>query len=289
MAATSDLIFSKLAARYPTEEKTLGGLLRRYRTDQGLATYEQYRDHVTPSCLYVDGSSGASNRITTPDHASFALTDLDVRLLVQMDYWGPLFLTAHLMDQGEGSPQNSWTYSIHPSSRPRTALYDGTNIVMGVECTADFPWHPGGSNLKQGDQTLHWVRSVSDVNVGGTQKTTTYYTADYDGTTTVSSWTPQGSVTSESGVITFFDSTSPLSIPGALAITWVGRMYYAEVRGSDGGAIVANPDFRGQTPGATNFNDSTGKTWTLSGTSKIVKGSLPIADAEQWFWNAFVP
>ncbi|MGH3327275.1 MAG: hypothetical protein ACRDPT_05670 [Streptomycetales bacterium] len=39
-------------------------------------------------------------------------------------------------------------------------------------------------------------------------------------------------------------------------------------RSGIGGTIVANPDFRSLAAGATNFNDSTGKAWTVNSPAK---------------------
>lgn len=281
MAATNDLIYTKLRARYPTGERDdVASLMRRYRIDQGLVTYEQYRDHVTPSCLAVSGADGLANRCSTPDHASFTFTDLDVRLLMLMETWAPIFLTAHLMAQGDTGGQSSWVYSIHPNKAPRTALYDGTNIAMGLEPNAQLPYVGIGEP--------HWVRSTSDVDNGAGGRTTTYYTAPYDGTLSPS-WVQLGDPVVETGIIAMFNSTSPIQIPGALSLTWVGRVLYAEARTSINGPVVVNPDFRSLAPGTTSFADAAGRTWTLSGDTKIQKAPIPFLDAENTFWTNFVP
>jgi len=49
-----------------------------------------------------------------------------------------------------------------------------------------------------------------------------------------------------------------------------GNVDAIRVRNGIAGTAVADPDFTAQTHGATSFNDSTGKTWTIHGDAKLV-------------------
>lgn len=68
-------------------------------------------------------------------------------------------------------------------------------------------------------------------------------------------------------------NTSPLRVgaraDGTGTSAFNGRIARVQLRDGINGTIVANPDFRSQTPGATTFVDSTGKTWTRAGTASI--------------------
>lgn len=279
MAATSDLIYSKLAARYPTEEKTLGGLLRRYRADNNLPTYEQYRDHVTPSALYVPGDQGVSYA-STPDHASFALTDVDVRILAVLNNWGADSVTNQFAGQWALSVPpdvTGWVMSIHGNKKGRFAIsQDGGLIGHGLETDELFSYSP---------RELHWYRNTYDSDNGAGGNTCVHYVGDYSGTTTPT-WNQFGTPRVESGISVPFNSTMALRTNW---LFWGGYFLYVELRSTINGSIVANPDFRTQTPGTTSFADSTGKTWTLTGNAKIVKAPIPVTDAENAFWDAFVP
>lgn len=275
MASTADLMREKLQAVYPTGDKNIGALLQRYRADNGLEAYEDYVAHVAESALWVPPNLDGTNYASTPDHASFAVTDLDVRILMAPDTWPAAFLSNQFVGQWAAAPNAGWVTSIHPNGRPRFAVStDGTNI-FGLEADP-IPFL---------NRTLHWYRVTFDGDNGAGGRTTTHYTAEYDGTTSPS-WSQLGAPIVESGAVTIFNSTGELRTNW---LWWGGCFLYIEVRNGINGTIIANPDFRGLAPGTTSFVDSTGKTWTLNGGAVIANAPGNVRDHENKFWNEFAP
>jgi hypothetical protein len=194
--------------------------------------------------------------ITTPDHASFAVTDLDVRVLVKADDWTPAS-TQHFIGQNPGPPNNAWVASGHANGTARLALYpDGTNIV-GAESTVPLGFRNG---------TAHWVRMTVDVNDGAGNHVLKYYTTSSPNDST--NWVQIGTTITTAGVTSIFNSTGAMTVPGLAGFS--GFFYAAEVRNGIGGTIIANPDVRNLAPGTTSFTDGAGRLWTLTGLSAII-------------------
>lgn len=189
---------------------------------------------------------------STPDHAAFAVTDIDVRWY-GAGLWGAVFLSNHLFSQ-----PGAWAMSLHPNRASRFAnISDGIGTIVGAESSTTFDPVTFAGN------TAHWHRCTLDVDNGASGHTRTYFTSE-DGT----NWTQMGTPIVGTPATLIFNSTGVMRIPGDPF--WGGRIYYAEVRNGINGTIVANPDFRIQAPGTTSFADSTGKTWTLQGNARIV-------------------
>jgi hypothetical protein len=188
---------------------------------------------------------------STPSHSSLNVTTLDVRLFLSMDPWGPLFFSGHLIGRTADSV-NTWVFSIHPDQKLRTACAG----VSGPDSVTPISY-PAGI-------TPHWIRSTVSFSAGN--GTWNYYTSE-DG----SSWSQLGPANQTAAATAMGSTVSPLTLPGS-TLGFNGRVYYAELRDGIGGTIVANPDFAAQTPGTTSFNDSTGKTWTVTSSGEINTG-----------------
>jgi hypothetical protein len=188
---------------------------------------------------------------STPSHSSLNVTTLDVRLHLSMDPWAPLFFSGHLIGRTDDSA-NTWVFSIHPDQTLRTACAN----IDAPPSTVGISYPAGIAN--------HWIRTTVSFSAG--TGTWNYYTSE-DGT----AWTQLGAANLTASATGMGTTTSPLTIPGSV-LGFNGRIYYAEIRDGIGGTIVANPDFAAQTPGTTSFNDSTGKTWTVTAPGEIATG-----------------
>ena len=202
--------------------------------------------------------AGSTGLASTPDHASFAGTDIDVRILIAPDVWGAVFLSNQWVGQVDVTGNHAWAATVHPNAKARLAVWPtGADPLIGPEANTALTYLA---------KTTHWHRQTLDGNDGAGNRVFGYDTSE-DGTT----WTPLGAPISEVGITAPFNSTAALKIPAGL--WWGGRIYRVEVRID--GVLVANPDFSAQTPGTTSFNDSTGKTWTITGNASITTGLEP--------------
>lgn len=203
--------------------------------------------------LDLPGVSGAT--ATTPDHTSFAITDLDVRARLAMNNWTPggfgIFLAAQwpnvagnngwlLGISAAGNLQLNWT------ANGTTQLTRTSTIIPGFNAGTD-----------------HWVRATLDVDNGAAGHDVRFYTST-DGVT----WTQLGATVTTAGTTSIFNSTDELAISKVLP--FAGQVRKLEVRNGIAGTIVADPDFAAQQPGTVSFVDGEGRTWTVNGTAAIV-------------------
>jgi len=141
-----------------------------------------------------------------------------------------------------------------------------------------FEWSTAGTSTIEANSTVEMpvpssdrlaVRVTLDVNNGAGGNTVRFYTAP----TLAGPWVQLGADVVTAGVTSIFNSTaevrvgdgwSSLGFPSTL-----GQVHAFELRNGIAGSIVANPDFTIQTPGASSFVDSTGKTWTIGSFTSI--------------------
>lgn len=236
-----------------------GITIRRGRTDEfdhfqaGTCTFtlrnnnREFDPAFAGIALNAPGVTGAS--VTTPDHASFAITDLDVTIRVGLNDWTPA-ATGILIGQTGLIADIGWTVEVLPTGKLRLSWSpDGT---LGALLTRDTT-----SPLGFGDGTAHTLRVTMDVNDGAGNRIVTFY-AD----------SQQLEQFTTAGTTSIFNSTQALTISHGNAPV-NGRIHNAVLRGSIGGAVVADPDFTTQTPSATSFVDTAGRTWTVNGTAAI--------------------
>jgi hypothetical protein len=206
---------------------------------------------ITPN-LHFEGNAGTC---TTPDHANFAITDLDADITLTMENWTPGGSgTRFLFGQSTVIANIGWGLFLDPTGRlALTTSVDGTVGTTVSATTTNPPEFELGSEHKIGIQL--------DVDNGAGGRT---YNFLVDGalfeTITV------GATTS------IFNSTATLSI-GFNPVSPTGDSHVAQatLRASIGGADVANPNFTIQEVGDTSFADtaSTPKTWTVNAPATI--------------------
>jgi hypothetical protein len=200
--------------------------------------------------LVIDFAGGY---VSTPDHANFAVSELDVRVFGQgNEDWKPKFLSTHLVGQESVEP-TAWALTVHPNGKARMAVSGGEDF--GPE---------SDTNLGIPADTPYWLRSVVKPSSDGSGRTFKYWTSA-DG----NAWVHRGTIRQPIPLV-FQGSVSEVTIPGGNgALPWMDRIFYVEIRSSEDGPIIANPDFRQLPAGTTSFQDSTGKTWTLTGPATI--------------------
>ncbi|MET9953502.1 hypothetical protein ABZ135_18395 [Streptomyces sp. NPDC006339] len=211
----------------------------------------------TETALVLDESRAGT--ATTPDHASFAVTDLDVRFEAEID-WYKADGNQTLIGQWGADGNRSWLLRVALGMIVLNWTTNGT--VATVHFTqAPVPQLPRRAAL----------RVTLDTDNGASGYTgSIYWAPTLDGP-----WTLIGTSTNGPTATTIFDGTAPLEIgptqPGTnpLRAPYIGRGYRAEVRSGINGTVVAAPDFRALTEGATGFTDSTGKIWSVNGTAKV--------------------
>ncbi|QFZ75104.1 hypothetical protein GFH48_19145 [Streptomyces fagopyri] len=217
------------------------------------------RIDVMTGTSYLDVPAGASDRASTPDAVPLDITgDIDVRVEVRLDDWQSQTAAQELIGKwGEATNQRSWVVFVFQRELWLYTSVDGTaehQSRSGTKLTV-----PSSGRLA--------LRCTLDVNDGAGGKVNAFYTAP----TLDGPWTLLATST-VSGTTAIFNSTASLDI-GAVGTarftTMSGQVYRAEVRNGLGGTVVANPDFRPQTAGATSFADSAGRTWTLGGSAAL--------------------
>lgn len=203
--------------------------------------------------------AGSTGNASTPDHASFAGTDVDVIMHMAPDIWGAFFISNQIIGQYQpGAAGNvAWAATMHVTNARLAIWPTGDDPGIGPEAGAAFTFAP---------KTTHWHHQAFDGNNGAGGRVFTYEVSE-DGT----SWSALGAPITEAGTAAPFNSTLPIKTPAGL--WWGGRIYSIQVRID--GVLVANPDFGAQAPGTTQFVDSTGKTWTLTGNASIDTGLAP--------------
>lgn len=217
---------------------------------------------VRQSTTYLAMPGDVTSKATTPDVAALDITgDIDIRIDLELTNWRERVDLAAKYQTG--ADQRSWAFYLHgnrdgvPCFSWSTSGTAGTTI--DVVATAPVPAPPSGRLA---------LRVTLDVNNGSGGKTVTFYTA----ASMAGPWTQLGQPITSAGTTTIFASSAPLELGDAANLTALpvqGRIYGFELRNGIGGTAVANPDFTSQTPGATAFVDSAGRTWSILGDAAI--------------------
>jgi hypothetical protein len=199
----------------------------------------------------------AGSYSSTPDTAALDIVgDLSIRVDADLWSWADSF--QQLVTKYGSAGAISYALNVDGSGFPRLQWSaDGTNLLTAT-ATAAISATAGRVRL----------RADIDVDNGAAGRTITYWTApSLSGT-----WTQFGSSVVQAGVTSIFSGSAPVEIGsrgGGGTQNAGGTVYAAEIRNS-AGTVVANPDFTAQSVGATSFNDSTGKTWTIHGNARLV-------------------
>ena len=226
---------------------------------------------ITPAFFYNDSGSAS-----TPDHANFAITDLDVEWTGSMENWAPGGSTNRLLvAQSSFLADIGWALFTQPDGRIVVQWSpDGTLANALSHVTTDVPDFELGS--------VHTIAATVDVNNGAGGRTVNIMV---DGSLFE---TFTGAVTS------IFNSTANLTIGTATADPF-GDSYClnAVLRASIGGADVANPDFTIQEVGDTSFADTAGtpKTWTVNapGSIALINAAEDLTPRLRWWILRAIP
>lgn len=197
---------------------------------------------------------GVGDTASTPDHSSFAVVDLDVRMRLSMDDWTPGGFGSFLVGQWPNSPgNNGWLFGMSPTGflQLNWTTDGSTTITRTASSATGFT-----------DGSTHWIRATLDVNNDAAGHDVTFRVSD-DGAT----WTQIGSTITTAGVTSIFNSTDDLTV--AKVLPFAGQVRRVQVRGAIDGHRVTDSDFSAQDPGTTSFADSIGRTWTVNGNATI--------------------
>lgn len=187
--------------------------------------------------------------VSTPDHADFAITDLDFELTFRMESWAPG--TAKLLAWQSGIIGDSGWY-LEILGDGKLQVRSSPDGSVGAEITTTTTTAPSLS-----PNTKHAIRWQYDP-TSGADRVCTFLV---DGSTFETVTVPGGA--------TSIHNSGQLVRIGPLFVAGFG--YDAEIdsavwRASIGGSVIANPDFNAQSTGTTSFADTapTPKTWTVT-------------------------
>lgn len=221
-------------------------------------------DRIDNGVGAILGTTGAF--LTTPDTSPLDITgDLDVRAAVTLADWTPN-MNHFFAAKFEGSSNQSFEFYTHADGSGKLVLFWTTG---GTSATAKTAISTVG--ISAADGTILGVRAVLDVNAGGVQPETKFYTktitagsaeADISSNT---GWTQLGTtVVTSGGVTSIFSGSAPLRIGIQDAVLGANMTVHAMVlkNGIDG-TTVANPDLANQPSGTTDFTDTSARAWHL--------------------------
>lgn len=220
--------------------------------------------------LPMDYGQRLTDEVSTPDLAALDIVgDIEIRADIEPDRWvanvGMMVATKYNIT----GDQRSWVFYIGKDGKLNfiwsTAGTSGSRLF--ATSTVALPATTGRLSLKV----------ILDVNNGAAGNTVQFFTASsIDGT-----YTQLGANVTQSGVTSIFSSSAAVVIgqgqDTAAAINGVtmfrGRFHKLRIYNSSG-TVVANPDFTAQAVGATSFNDSATRVWTVAGNSRITSDRL---------------
>jgi hypothetical protein len=219
--------------------------------------------------------------ISTPHVAAYNVTDLDIAAYVAPQQWSADTVQTLASKWEASAGQASWSFGLDVAGHLQLIWQTAGGIINTVLSTIPVP---------MGDQTAKAVRAMLDVNPG----TVTFQTSD-DG----SNWTQLGAAIA-TGVTSIINSTAALRV-GAIeqALNWLkGIFYWARLRGSIGGAVVAEPILTAVPAGAPSFVDPVARVWTPQVAPIVKAPPLPAHtllgaqfrddDGEwQWVWEGW--
>jgi hypothetical protein len=214
--------------------------------------------------LQLDGRTG--NYVSTADTASLDITgDLDVRAELAPDWYGSNNQLV-LGKWNRSTLQQSWVLQVGDGAVYFRFTTDGDEYKTGRYFGRTLPELPERAA----------IRATLDIDNGNGGNTVTFYWAE--SLSAPNGWTQIGEpVTVAAGTDPIFSGSASLTLGTTDLRNGIarpryplnGRGYRYEVRNGINGTVVASPDFRAATPGASTIVDSQGLTWTLSGASEI--------------------
>jgi hypothetical protein len=212
---------------------------------------------------YRAGSDAVPDVVSTPDVASLDITgDIEIRADIWPRSWRPPLFQVIGAKYRVLTANRSWVFYLSPEGALILRWSTDGSTSLQASSTALVPSSSGRLSVKV---TL-------DV-VNGANKSVAFYTSDsIDGT-----YTQLGTTVTTAGNTSIFSGNAALAAGmgddfGGIfsnGMTFQGRFYKMRVYNGIAGSVVANPDFSAQAVGATSFADSTGKTWTVAGRSRV--------------------
>lgn len=220
----------------------------------------------------VGGFAGTGGSIATADKAVLQITgDLDIRVEVTPDTWRP---SGGYTLAGKGQTGSfSWAFYL---------FADGQLV---------FDWSSDGTNFNSiysgnkvpDTSTRLALRATIDVNLGGTQKVITFYTApSLSGT-----WTQLGQSTL-AGVTSIWNTVASLEAGGvnnhSAYYGWsqlYGKIHGLELYNGIAGTLVAKFDPTSQALDSVSWSDGLGtpNTWNIAGVARVTSDRLRFVGA----------
>lgn len=156
--------------------------------------------------------------------------DLDVRLRLGPSNWVPGALRVPICRWNSTGNQRGWWFGLNS-----TGLLCLTWTTDGTAGTQVQKF----STVVNGLSGVQWIRATLDVDNGASGNDLKFYTSP-DGVT----WTQLGATVTTAGVTSVFASTAPYqigSLDSSFGSTFVGDMYWIEVRDGIGGISLVPP------------------------------------------------
>lgn len=204
--------------------------------------------------VYLPGTAG--NYVSTPDAASLDIVgDIDIRARIAADDWTPAaedYIIAKYTTTGN---QRSYALTIDTTGVLNLRWSNDGTAALSTASTVATGFTDGST---------HWIRATMDVDDGGGNKVTNFYTSE-DGST----WTQLGATVTAAGTTSIFASTAVLEIGSSTAGTasqFAGKFFQGSVLSGIGGTSVAAPIASAASGTVT---DATPRTWTLQGTAYV--------------------
>ncbi|MEW1638659.1 hypothetical protein AB0469_31945 [Streptomyces sp. NPDC093801] len=260
---------------------TLNDPTGRYNSRNPRSPYYGLLGRNVPLRYSVDGAAvalsippGTVGRAATANHASFAVTDLDVRAEITPVAWTGIRLNQAWEVCGRYTYADaSWYLVVNDDGTLSLGWSADGSTLLEVDSNASVRFAPGERAA---------IRATLDVNNGAGGRTVTFYTSSSISGT----WAQLGDPIVQAGTTSIWAGSSPLRVGDMPDIDTqaIGRLVHAvQVRNGIGGTIVANPSFTSLASGTTSFTDSAGRPWATEGTAVITSRRYrAVAEVSEW-------
>ncbi|MEU6944300.1 hypothetical protein ABZ957_03495 [Streptomyces sp. NPDC046316] len=209
-----------------------------------------------------------TSALTTPDHATLGVTDLDLRLELALE--DPTAATQELCSRFSTSGSNrAWSLQL-PNGLPQLSWYpDGSFASQKVAtCPAVLPAYA---------RQRIALRVVLDVNDGAGGHLVSFYWAP---TINATVWNLIGTDTDGAGTTTLIDGTAGIHLgtnTGLVGDGIDGRVYALKLYEGTTGILKVDLDFSTAEAGDTSFTDTGGLVWTLAGSAALANRHVRMA------------
>ncbi|WP_051820648.1 hypothetical protein [Streptomyces flavochromogenes] len=231
----------------------------------GPNTPMQYSVEAGQPYLLLPGD--ASSALTTPDHASLGVTDLDLRLEVALtDYSVYAELASRFLTTGAN---RSWSCQL-TSGRPQLSWYPDGLFASQKVATSPLPLPAvAGERIA--------LRVVLDVNTGTGGHLVSFYWAP---TINATAWRPLGTAFDGAGTTTLIDGAAGIHLGTNLGLVGnglAGRVYAMELWDGATGVRKVNVDFATAKAGDSAFTDAGGLVWSVASAATLSNRHVRLA------------